>query len=202
MAARILVTGDVVLDVNIYSGRRMTPDSDEPGARVIKTPGGATIAHALLCRLGGMKPDPRVEGRAFEAGDLVFGIEGPANWPEGFHASTLWEAVDVEAGKKKEKRWFPAKHPLGYGAAGDSSKAPEYPATRMDGPSEELPRIVVIDGGMLGFRKRTAEACWPELRKLRVASFAPRAQIQNPRRPWPIARAHSLLNDHRTIRPE
>ena len=83
------LTGDVVLDVNIYSGGRMTPDSTEAGTRAIKTPGGATMAHALLRRLAGIKPDPRVAGVAFEAGDVVFGIEEPANWPEGFHASTL-----------------------------------------------------------------------------------------------------------------
>ena len=85
----ILVTGDVALDVNIYSGRRMTPDSIEAGTRVIKTAGGATIVHSLVRRLAGMKPDPRVTGGAFEAGDLVFGNHEPANWPEGFHASTL-----------------------------------------------------------------------------------------------------------------
>jgi hypothetical protein len=162
MTAKILVTGDVVLDVNIYTGGRLTPDSNEAGTRVIKTVGGATIAHSLLRRLAGQKPDPRIEGGAFEGGDVVFGIEEPAIWPEAFHASTLWEAVEVEAGKKKEKRWFPAKPPLGYGAAGDSSTGAEYPATRMEGPGGELPRIVVIDDGMLGFRKRTAEACWPE----------------------------------------
>jgi len=89
MSAKILVTGDVVLDVNIYSGGRMTPDSTEAGTRAIKTPGGATIAHALLHRLAGTKPDPRIQAGAFESGDVVFGIEEPANWPEGFHASTL-----------------------------------------------------------------------------------------------------------------
>ena len=162
MAAKILVTGDVVLDVNLYKGGRMTPDSGEAGTRVIKTPGGATITHSLLRRLAGLKPDPRAKQDAFKAGDVVFGIQEPTNWPEGFHASTLWEAVEVEAGKKKEKRWFPAKPPIGYGAAGDSSTAAAYPAIRMDGPSGELPRIVVVDDGMLGFRKRTAGACWPE----------------------------------------
>lgn len=83
MAAKILVTGDVVLDVNIYTGRRMTPASNEAGTRVIKTAGGATIAHTLLRRMAGMKPDPRVTGRAFEAGDVVFDIQEPANWPDG-----------------------------------------------------------------------------------------------------------------------
>jgi hypothetical protein len=162
MAAKILVTGDVVLDVNIYSGGRMTPDANEAGTRVIKTPGGATITHSLLHQLAGKKPDPRVTADAFWSEDVEFGIQEPANWPEGFHASTLWEAVEVEAGKKKEKRWFPAKPPLGYGPVADSSTAPEYPATRMGGPSKGHPRIVVIDDGMLGFRKRTAEVCWPE----------------------------------------
>jgi hypothetical protein len=162
MAAKILVTGDVVLDVNIYKGGRMTPDSGEVGTCAIKTSGGATIAHSLLSRLAGKKPDPRAEGAAFEAADVVFGIQEPANWPEGFRASTLWEAVEIEAGKKKERRWFPAKPQLGYGTAEASTAASGYPATPVDGLNKVLPRIVVIDDGMLGFRKRTAEACWPE----------------------------------------
>jgi hypothetical protein len=114
MAAKILVTGDVVLDVDLYKGGRMTPDSGEAGTRVIKTPGGATITHSLLRRLAGKKPDPRAKEGAFEAGDVLFGIQEPASWPEGFHASTLWEAVEVEAGKKKEKRWFPTKPQPGF----------------------------------------------------------------------------------------
>ncbi len=163
MAAKILVTGDVVLDVNIYKGERLTPDANEAGTRVIKTAGGATIAHTLLHRLAGTKPDPRIKGAVFEAGDVKFGIKEPVSWPEGFHASTLWEGVEIEAGKKKEKRWFPAKPLLGYGTTGDSSTESGYPAVRVDeGPSGELPRILVIDDGMLGFRKRTADACWPE----------------------------------------
>jgi hypothetical protein len=161
MAAKILVTGDVVLDVNLYKGGRMTPDSTETGTRVIETAGGARIAHELLRKLAGLKPDPRIEGAPFEADDVAFGIQEPLDWPERFRASTLWEAVDVEANKKKQKRWFPAKPPLGYGAALDSA-SPEYPAARVNNPAGELPRIVVIDDGMLGFRKRTAEACWPE----------------------------------------
>jgi hypothetical protein len=33
MAAKILAAGDVVLDINIYKGGRLTPDSNEAGTR-------------------------------------------------------------------------------------------------------------------------------------------------------------------------
>jgi len=163
MAAKILVTGDVVLDVNLYTGGRMTPDSDERGIRVQRESGGAMITWSLLRELAGMKPDPRHKGDALKAEDLVFGIKEPTvenleSWPEGFRAATLWEPVEVVLNKKKEKRWYPAKPPLGYGSAGDQA----YPATAIPDMNDVHPRIVVIDDGMLGFRKRTAKGCWPE----------------------------------------
>ena len=75
MAAKILVTGDVVLDVNLYAGWRMTPDSDERGTHVQKTPGGAMITWSLLRELAGKKPDPRLIADALHTEDLVFGLK-------------------------------------------------------------------------------------------------------------------------------
>ena len=45
----ILVTGDVVLDHNIYAGQRFTPDSDAvSGMQYRKQPGGAMLTYGLL----------------------------------------------------------------------------------------------------------------------------------------------------------
>ena len=58
----------------------MTPDSTDAGTRVMKTAGDASIAHGLLRRLAGMKPDQRIERSGFEAGDVLFGIQQPVNY--------------------------------------------------------------------------------------------------------------------------
>ena len=134
MAASILVTGDIVLDENLYAGGRLTPDSDERGTHLDKTPGGALITWSLLGKLAGITPDPRHCGDVLKADDLVFGLnettsESMAQWPEGFRARALWDAQDVSVNKKKEKCWCLAKS-LGYGGA-----ALPYPAT--PGPESE-----------------------------------------------------------------
>ena len=166
MSAKILVTGDVVLDVNLYKGGRMTPDSEEVGTRRIKRPGGATIAHSLLRRPAGLKPDPRAKEGAFEAGDVVLSIQEPASWPEGFHASTFWEAVEVEAAKKKKKRWFPAKPQLGYGTAEVSAMASEYLAATIDGLNKVL--LHILDPGD---RRRDADFPQPAHHPCRRAKY-------------------------------
>ncbi len=167
MAAQILVTGDLVLDVNIYAGQRNTPDSEQCGTRIHRTPGGAMIPFTLLRELAGKKPDPAFAGEALQAGDVKFGLKESsvadlANWPEEFHASNLWQVVEVAVGKKKENRWFPAKPVLGYGFVDKPAKETSYPATPSDEQKTSHPCILVIDDGMLGFRKRMAERCWPK----------------------------------------
>ena len=163
MAGRILVTGDVVLDVNLYVGGRMTPDSEMTGTQIKKTPGGAMITYTLLRELAGKKPDPRLTVSSLKAEDLVFGInestaEKLETWPIGFHASALWEVQEGVVDKKRQKRWYPSKSLLGYGSA---ERDGDYPARPIMDLKTINPRILVIDDGMLGFRKRTGENCWP-----------------------------------------
>jgi hypothetical protein len=168
LAAKILVTGDIALDVDVYIGARMTPDSEEPGTLVEKTAGGAVITWNLLCKLAGKVPDPRRNRLPLTADDLVFGIDRPSpealeKWPATFHAMTLWEAKEAtRTGEERpKKRWFPARPRLGYGP----KSGEPYPGR----PSPDLyattPRILVIDDGMLGFRRRTATNCWPQFLK-------------------------------------
>jgi hypothetical protein len=154
MAGSILITGDIVLDENLYAGARLTPDSGERGTHLDNAPGGALITWSLLKKLAGTTPDPRHGGDILHADDLLFGLqetttEEMAAWPEGFRARAVWEAKDT--------RWCLAKS-LGYGAT-----ALPYPAKPVSNLNELNPRVVVIDDGMLGFRDRTASHCWPSL---------------------------------------
>ena len=49
MAAKILVTGDVVLDHNVYAGQRFTPDADATQGMLHRPqPGGALLTLGLL----------------------------------------------------------------------------------------------------------------------------------------------------------
>jgi hypothetical protein len=139
----ILVTGDVVLDHNIYAGQRQTPVSTAaPGTRFDKQPGGAMLTFGLLRQL--------VPGQVeFGLGNVsVAELEG---WPGTFHAGGLWEPASGI--------WRLSKH-LGYGAprAGTEKLYPGAPASALD---KIKPKVLVIDDGGLGFRHRTASGCWP-----------------------------------------
>ena len=142
----ILVTGDVVLDHNVYQGSRLEPD-DPPnnGSYYRPIPGGATLTYGLL--------------KALDPSCVRFGIaqtthEKLKSWPPQFHAQALWHAVN-NLDKKTEQHWALEKY-LGYGAF----KAEDYPGKLAPGISDAVPEILVLDDGGLGFRK--AAGCWPE----------------------------------------
>jgi RyR domain len=137
----ILVTGDVVLDQNVYAGQRLTPVSTaKPGTIFDKQPGGAMLAYGLLREL---IPN-HVQ---FGLGNVS--IQDLDGWPCNFHAGGLWEPLnDV---------WRLSKH-LGYGPPSSPKK---YPGVAAAGLDKIEPKILVIDDGGLGFRHRTASVCWP-----------------------------------------
>lgn len=148
----ILVTGDVVLDHNIYAGQRFTPDSDAgTGMQYRKQPGGAMLTYGLL--------DALERSAAPSAVNLAFGLQEATadalhNWPPGFQAGAVWEPFDGP--KKGQLHWRLSKN-LGYGARGHSG----YPASPAPGLEEMKPQVLVIDDGGLGFRLKTASQCWP-----------------------------------------
>ncbi len=141
----ILVTGDVVLDHNIYAGQRLTPVSAAiPGAWFDEQPGGAMLTYGLLQQLA--------------PGQVAFGLGNVSvpelmTWPPRFHFGALWEPVDGA--------WRLSGKPLGYGAL--VANQHEYPGLPAAGLDTMDPRILVIDDGALGFRHRTASSGWPKM---------------------------------------
>src|ERR1035437_1427249 len=156
----ILVTGDVVLDHNIYAGQRFTPDSDSATAmQYRKQPGGAMLTHGLLDALGRAAAASAKGDGAPCAVSLAFGLQESTadalqNWPSGFQAGAVWEPFDGP--KKGQLHWRLSKN-LGYGARGHSS----YPASPAPGLDGLKPKGLGVDGGGLGFRLKTASQCWP-----------------------------------------
>jgi len=145
----ILVTGDVVLDHNVYEGGRLEPNAPPGnGSYYEPIPGGAMLIYGLL--------------NALDPACVRFGItettpEQLEPWPSQFHAKALWHAVN-NLDKKTEQHWALEKY-LGYGVP----EAGEYPGKPAPGLNEIMPRILVLDDGGLGFRE--AESCWPDVLK-------------------------------------
>jgi hypothetical protein len=145
----ILVTGDVVLDHNVYEGGRLEPDDPSGnGSYYRPIPGGAMLIHGLLNAL-----DPRC--MRFGIGQTR--VEQLQPWPSQFHAQALWHAVD-NLKKESGRHWALDKY-LGYG--GDQGG--NYPGEPAPDLNETTPRILVLDDGGLGFRD--TESCWPAVLK-------------------------------------
>jgi hypothetical protein len=157
----ILVTGDVVLDHNIYAGQRFTPDSDSvPGMQYQKQPGGAMLTYGLLDALERAVASfakgegaPSMVNVAFRLKEAT--ADALQNWPPSFQAGAVWEPFDGP--KKGQLHWRLSKN-LGYGARGHSG----YPGSQAPGLDGLTPKVLVIDDGGLGFRLKTASQCWPQ----------------------------------------
>jgi hypothetical protein len=156
----ILVTGDVVLDHNIYAGQRFTPDSDSATAmQYRKQPGGAMLTYGLLDALKQATASSAKGKGVPSTVNVAFGLrettaDALQNWPSGFQAGAVWEPFDGP--KKGQLHWRLSKN-LGYGARGHSG----YPASPAPGLDGLKPKVLVIDDGGLGFRLKTASQCWP-----------------------------------------
>jgi len=154
----ILVTGDVVLDHNIYAGQRSESDSDAAVGMLHRTvAGGAALTYGLLRAMEQSASVADDLVRLFKS-DLHFGLKEDSadalhSWPSEFQAGAVWEAFE---GPKKQLHWRLSKN-LGYGAREGAA----YPASPGPGLTEAMPEVVVIDDGGLGFRLKTADHCWP-----------------------------------------
>ncbi len=159
----ILVTGDLVLDHNIYAGKRSTSDSDATLGMLYRTQlGGAFLTYGLLEALERTTAPATGDGQ-FSATDLSFGLKQTTtdalhDWPSDFQVGAVWDAY--EGPKKDESQWRLSKN-LGYGFRSRSA----YPALPATGLAEAKPQVLVIDDGGLGFRQKTAEKCWPSFLK-------------------------------------
>lgn len=152
----ILVTGDVVLDHNIYAGLRPDPDCKETIGLIHREElGGAWLTYRFLEELN------QVAGTSDGAAagwQLAFGLgemttDALRNWPRAFNFGSVWK-LHGEAGK--DRCWRMEQH-LGYGAI----EVADYPAIPAAGVNEYHPRALVIDDGGLGFRSRKSSRCWP-----------------------------------------
>jgi len=158
----ILVTGDVVLDHNIYAGRRFRSDSKETTGTVhCEELGGAMLTYGLLQALARTDASSS-KGKAPATTEIAFGLqqmttEAVRKWPGAFQSGAVWEPVVDPKDQKKEQFWRLSKS-LGYGASTQSAY-PALPAPELNGWK---PRMLVIDDGGLGFRLKTAAQCWPE----------------------------------------
>ena len=147
----ILVTGDVVLDHNVYEGGRLSPDAPPGnGSHYEQIPGGAFLTYGLL--------------HALDPGDVRFGLgqttkEQLLSLPDQFQTRALWHAVGGE--KPKDPKHWALERYLGYGEPKKAAKEEKaYPCDPFPGLNDAPPAILVIDDGGLGFRE--AKACWPE----------------------------------------
>ncbi len=161
MKPTILVTGDVVLDHNLYSGKRNTPDSSATcGMKYTLQPGGAMLTYGILKALN-TPPSTDPPKETSDSWDVSFGLKEMTpddlkGWPANFTTGAVWDQYDGQ--KKNESVWRLSKN-LGYG----SSIKSQYPAT----PAQELnsltPSIMLIDDGGMGFRLQTSSGCWPSV---------------------------------------
>jgi hypothetical protein len=156
----ILVTGDVVLDHNIYAGKRLTSDSQAVVGMLHRTePGGAALTYGLLKAMNDVAAEAAKKGSQFTKADLFFGIKEATKdalhgWPSDFQVGAVWDAFD---GPAKDQHWR-LSQTLGYGKK-EGKAYPALPAHELDG---RMPHILVIDDGNLGFRLKTANKCWPK----------------------------------------
>jgi hypothetical protein len=152
----ILVTGDVVLDHNLYMGRRLTTNAEAAtGMRYTPKAGGAMLTFGLLdALLPTAKGAPRV---------VTFGLKepkasSPDSLPSHFNAGALWDEFDWP--KRGQRFWRLSKR-LGYGMVEPTDEPPKYPLSPAADLDAIQPRIIVIDDGGLGFGRRMARSCWP-----------------------------------------
>ncbi len=141
----ILVTGDIVLDHNLYAGTRLTPDDKGgQGSLYHESPGGALLTYGLLKEL--VPGQVRFGLAQTTPGDL-------RDWPQQFHTRATWHLVPNGKEPKDGKHWALDRQ-LGYG----ETELKPYPASLPSGPPD-CPEILVLDDAGLGFRE--ASQCWP-----------------------------------------
>ncbi len=164
----ILVTGDVVLDHNIYAGKRFASDSDAATGMLHRTEaGGAALTYGLLRAMeeGGARAAKAEKANIVRAeSGVFFGLKQETadalhNWPHDFQCGAVWDVFDG-ATKGDPRCWRLLKN-LGYG----KGEGAGYPASPAPGLAKVKPQVVVIDDGSLGFRRKAAEPCWPPFLK-------------------------------------
>lgn len=153
--AKILVTGDYVLDHHIYEGRRHHfGDRRNRGVHEVEELGGAALVRYLLRELGG--------GIESHLGVEIDEKRKPprsvaARVPSSRSAYAFWRPFPREGDKSPENAVWRAAEAMGFGglvAEKDHFRWPSAPALR-----EKADVVVLSDGGM-GFRD--SRGFWPK----------------------------------------
>jgi hypothetical protein len=154
---RILVTGDVLYDCNIYMGKRLSPGSGNAlGTKVIYSRGGAGLLYDIINKLVKRKnAEDNIETNQY-AVEFDLDLEEIDRLNTCHLSFAFWQACQKKAGSK-EYVWRMTQ-PLGYGDL--CKNTCNY---QINKSNERLvdPQIVVIDDGALGFRSSINKSFWP-----------------------------------------
>ncbi|KHE91959.1 MAG: AAA family ATPase [Candidatus Scalindua rubra] len=153
----VLVTGDVIIDHNIYQGKRVTPDSKERlGTMVVESPGGTNLLYRIISEVS--KEVDSNTGDETCRYSVQFGLDSACfkELPAHQNAYALWGLCPEEAGSS-EIVWR-VVDPMGYGGK-ESEDRSFQPEIKKD--AETGHNVVVIDDGGLGFRSNTSKEAWP-----------------------------------------
>ncbi len=144
---KIVVTGDVSVDHNIYRGVRRYPGAPEQlGSKVDSSIGGFYLLHDLLHSISEQTQGEKIEVSA--------GIAKPeiTDVAEAHHGYALWKPCERD---KETAIWY-VDELLGYGE-GNPQKTSKLKTTPAN---NSTPDILVIDDAALGFRFQ--KKLWPE----------------------------------------
>jgi hypothetical protein len=155
----VLVTGDVIVDHQIYMGGRFTPNAAEKtGTQEQTSDGGAGLLFQILEAIGKKRADISEGKEPKNPFDAQFGLAENIfkKLPPALNGYALWKPFDFNKEEKAKKVWRMAQA-LGYGNPFDS------PFSYMEYALEPSisPNVVVIDDGGLGFRQNTQKKAWP-----------------------------------------
>jgi hypothetical protein len=170
---RVLVTGDVVIDHNIYRGNRDRPASLETlGTHRQTSRGGAKLVFDLLDHVG------RLAAKTSGVGSnkpplfsVTLGLEKKSfgKLPTDRQGYGIWRAFPKSKGAK-EKVWRMSDS-LGYGSLCEKNYVPVPDVEAL----AQAANVLVLDDGGLGFRVCTSQDAWPK--PLRESTASPPARV-------------------------
>lgn len=140
-APSILVTGDCLLDHNVYAGTRLSPRmSDVPATTFLTSKGGAWIVHELLAEMRARA----VSGPAFDVICSSGNGRGPIAPCTATHA--LWEPQDGVCADGKPNKVWRLSRLLGF-----ADSAPATSTVPIE-PTAFSADVIIMDDGAAGFR--------------------------------------------------
>ncbi len=178
--ASMLVSGDIVIDHQIYVGQKRRPASTlRLGTRESATDGGAALLHDLLQSIAKARTATARPGEASASGnadpnwqslELTFGLERPTECalPPTFHGYAVFQPCSKNGRPENSNKVWRLLDPLGFGDESAERYEPQVRDAVLDSHSD----IVVIDDAGLGFRIQSSREAWPRC-------------IRNPEAKWP-----------------